>query len=852
MSSNLSIYDEVAVDLIKTDIFKRNYEDLLKLQHLGTRSTTSLDLDQIQFLLRSASVFCFSDEFKQLAYKIAAILSERYSKKYGELTNIVQYIMICSGQIPVIKKIVDDGNVDYFSFYHESDIPFNPFLFKDIIIKQANNMLPMEEDTNKMYFTDFQSKSFNDLMDGESISLSAPTSAGKSFLLVAYLAKKIKEDDKLNVVYIVPTKALISQVLKDIKLELKKFDITDILISSSPKSYSEENSYGKKIFVLTQERFHNLLFDVDFNDPLHILIIDEAHKVSDLSRGIILEEVIEEAIKRYPNLQKIFLSPFSKNPEKFAEMFRLKDLKSEKTKLSPVSQNILKLDIESNNYSLCLSTAEFDKDIFVATDEILENESEKFSGIDDWQLLWATKKFGGDFNIIYCNSRKKCVDYAVFFSSLLPPHTNDNINEVISFLKEYVHKDYFLIKCLEKGVAYHYGGMPNQIRSLVEDLFKNKDVSYIFCTSTLLEGVNLPAQNIFIFKPKQGKPSMNRLNFWNLAGRAGRLLKDYYGNIFCINIAEWKGYKPDPKDVEHEIESILENVIIEKDKEIMEYLKGLYFNLKGKDKPIEQAVTKFVIQSMKIGETDFVEDLLKRNSKFKIDKLKAIKEEIHKMAEKIEIPVNVIQKNSSINPQKQQKLLKFFRENHPVVPLHPTDTNSFNNLKSIYKFINTFFLEKNDNTHEYLTPLTFNWLNDKSISELIKFKLHTANNLTEKMINKHIDDLFSDINDKIGYEYQKYLKCYIDILRHYYDESGYDSSIICENLPMYIEFGTYKTNVLILQSIGLSRSTAIAINPLVRGTFSDEMDCLKWIKMNMVLIRNNISRVLFKEVEKNI
>ncbi len=285
----------------------------------------------------------------------------------------------------------------------------------------------------------------------------------------------------------------------------------------------------------------------------------------------------------------------------------------------------------------------------------------------------------------------------------------------------------------------------------------------------------------------------------------------------------------------------------------MEYLKGLYFNLKGKDKPIEQAVTKFVIQSMKKGETDFVEDLLKRNPKFKIDKLKAIKEEIYKMAEKIEIPVNVIQKNSSINPQKQQKLLELFRENHPVVPLHPSNTDFFDNLSWIYEFINKFFLERNDNTHKYLAPLTYKWLNDKSIPELITFKLYRPqqdNILTQEMINKHIEQLFSDINDKIGYEYQKYLKCYIDILRHYYDESGYDSSIICENLPMYIEFGTYKTNVLILQSIGLSRSTAIAINPLVRGTFSDEMDCLKWIKMNMVLIRNNISGVLFKEVEK--
>ena len=132
--------------------------------------------------------------------------------------------------------------------------------------------------------------------------------------------------------------------------------------------------------------------------------------------------------------------------------------------------------------------------------------------------------------------------------------------------------------------------MPNQVRILIEDLFKEKKLIYLFCTSTLLEGVNLPAQNIFIMKPTQGKGNyLDRLSFWNLAGRAGRLLKDYYGNIYCINIDDWKGYSPDPDDVEHEIESILENVVQDKDQSWIQNLKKMYINFKIENKPREQA-----------------------------------------------------------------------------------------------------------------------------------------------------------------------------------------------------------------------------------------------------------------------
>ena len=49
------------------------------------------------------------------------------------------------------------------------------------------------------------------------------------------------------------------------------------------------------------------------------------------------------------------------------------------------------------------------------------------------------------------------------------------------------------------------------------DVYKRQ---YLVCTSTLLEGVNLPAKSIIIRKPTRGQGNpLNQNDFWNLAGR---------------------------------------------------------------------------------------------------------------------------------------------------------------------------------------------------------------------------------------------------------------------------------------------------------------------------------------------
>ena len=174
------------------------------------------------------------------------------------------------------------------------------------------------------------------------------------------------------------------------------------------------------------------------------------------------------------------------------------------------------------------------------------------------------------------------------------------------------------------------------------------------------------------------------------------------------------------------------------------------------------------------------------------------------------------------------------------------------NLKGIFKIINVFFRGREDRTHEYYGPLACNWINSKSLSELIKFKIYNLKKNgepTQKILNHEIEKLFGDINNMVRFEYQKYLKCYIDILLHYYQECNYDPKRICESLPIYLEYGTFKKNIILLQSVGFSRATSIQIDSYARAEFTDENDCLEWLRLNKDHLRQNLSPLLWIEVQ---
>jgi superfamily II RNA helicase len=97
---------------------------------------------------------------------------------------------------------------------------------------------------------------------------------------------------------------------------------------------------------------------------------------------------------------------------------------------------------------------------------------------------------------------------------------------------------------LERGIAYHHGGMLQNLRELIEILMKKKLIKVLFATETLCIGVNVPAKTcVFtgIKKPcgKEKKRNLTSAEYRQMAGRAGRRGLDDSGNIIFLPLREF-------------------------------------------------------------------------------------------------------------------------------------------------------------------------------------------------------------------------------------------------------------------------------------------------------------------------
>lgn len=90
-------------------------------------------------------------------------------------------------------------------------------------------------------------------------------------------------------------------------------------------------------------------------------------------------------------------------------------------------------------------------------------------------------------------------------------------------ISSYLQPQYNLLTCLRKGIIYHHGSVPDAIRVYIEELYKRDSaIRYVVTSSTLLSGVNLPAERMFILDNKRGKAYLKPDSFKNLVGRICR------------------------------------------------------------------------------------------------------------------------------------------------------------------------------------------------------------------------------------------------------------------------------------------------------------------------------------------
>ncbi|NOS84806.1 MAG: DEAD/DEAH box helicase, partial [Ignavibacteria bacterium] len=331
----------------------------------------------------------------------------------------------------------------------------------------------------------------------------APTSYGKSELIIEKVFANL--DKKLCI--IVPSKALLAQTKKRLLNHSINGNLQRII--THPEMY--KGTEEKFIAVLTQERLLRLL-QKNISLKLDLVLVDEAHNLfgekQNDGRAILLAQTIIILKSRNESVIFNFFSPFISNPE---------NLKVKQSNYDVASQKVDEF-IKSEKYFIC--------DLYNSSGplKLYDQFSNSFvnTQINFENTIGLLNSEKSSKNIIYLNRPKHIEEFSIEYANSLDD-IETSYSDIISTISDFLHPDYNLIKCIRKGIVYHHGGMPELIRLYVEEIFsKYTALNFVITSSTLLEGVNIPAEKIFLLSTKKGLSNLSVSQFKNLIGRINR------------------------------------------------------------------------------------------------------------------------------------------------------------------------------------------------------------------------------------------------------------------------------------------------------------------------------------------
>ncbi|MBP3432088.1 MAG: DEAD/DEAH box helicase [Clostridia bacterium] len=794
--------------------------------------TIALTTEEIRDLLKFANVFSKSNVTKKISYhrnlsqEIVSML-DKIKLNYDESTQ---------EEINCYAKIVHNSVSNYIASEKDpnSSLVVNDFYYNIASdIKKQLNRIP---NTNGLYFFDDQKLAIDSMQDNQYYSFSAPTSMGKTFIIKNFIKLNLLQETShnKNIAIILPTKALINEVEEDLLNELESFiKSNNYMIISIPAQlqlFRDKN----KILLFTPERMLQSLNE-ELIDKLDILFIDEAQKIYEGDdRAPLYYKLISIFNKKYPLLKIFFSSPYAENPEELLKLIDVSYLQnkkelscSNKFEFSPVVQKQFTIDVNTGKCSI------YNK---------LDNKFVEL-GINkkEWQKYLHEQLQNGP-TIVYSKSKGDVISYANKFAQYIEDVHDDNdkaIEDFINFIKSEIHESYYLIPLLRKRIAFHMGIMPSEIRKTIEKLVKDGIIKIVFCTSTLLEGVNLPAVNIFVLSHKKSTNIMKPLDFKNLIGRAGRIKYSLWGNCFLLNLTDPNSIDyyedfltkiPDKESLNPYVEnrkttlvpSLFNNnfQLIKSRGETYSKLQNfvMYRNL-VLESIINNAEDSFIYKA-------YQNDIQKYIDAGKVPittNLKDISDLIF-TPETIENVKNFIM-NDAIKLPQLYEIPKEFSENERV------KREIFNqNRIAILDFLIQLFTAFNWETFEskdgignrgslsYYAGLITSWVMGRRLSQIIYTELdhHSRtgeiwNNIerrTESYIgskeqkNRIINNILEDIEQIIKYSISNYVKKFIKL----YEQIKSISLGI--NILDYLEYGTMDATMITLQKMGISRELA--------------------------------------------
>jgi len=392
----------------------------------------------------------------------------------------------------------------------------------------------------------------------------APTASGKTG--IAELAILQELENKNKVIYAVPSHALIDDKIKDFQYLTKDFKVKE--------GRSRYSQWARADLIVTtfELLYRACLITKQFLDDFSLVVVDEFHILYDKLRGYNLEKLL--TILKECDVIIICLSATFEDRKEIGEWLGAKVVYIPR-KFRPVdlTHDIIDLRANLSNKNLC--------------QKLIEKRNEPY--------------------LIFCSTRRFTRDRAIAMYNQLSKIKNDE-QEIVKEVKRLISREKLpqlesiLCSCLTKGVGFHHSDLHINLRNFVADLFRNKRIDYLFCTTGLAYGINFPARAVVIADLTLWAPEEHRSNpiaqwlYHQMAGRAGRPQYDKKGFCYVVikkenDLVKFEDYKKAvmPRATsqinydEYFRKAILELIYSKRntDKEIVSFFENSLFNFQA-------------------------------------------------------------------------------------------------------------------------------------------------------------------------------------------------------------------------------------------------------------------------------
>jgi hypothetical protein len=221
--------------------------------------------------------------------------------------------------------------------------------------------------------------------------------------------------------------------------------------------------------------------------------------------------VILIARSRNPELAITYYTPFIASPQNLQHIEGADQATQVKTVNEHVKIERFLISSPGERYRLY---DQFLNDTFELEDEAHADE------------VLAVLQAGSHRNLVYVNRPKDAQDLAARLASERPQvELSGPATRAVAAIADLIDPRYSLIEAIKHGVMFHHSQVPDSLRLYIEELFRDDDSPdsrFLVTTSTLLEGVNTPADCLIMMTGARGRANLSRSAFRNLAGRVGR------------------------------------------------------------------------------------------------------------------------------------------------------------------------------------------------------------------------------------------------------------------------------------------------------------------------------------------